>query len=184
MYPRWLESNHWTSFWTSLDLFSLNPFPLDPFLLDLIEPVFHWTRYGPVFLSMWLNSNHWTRFGPIFEPLWTEYLLHFQFSIWLCSIFMTIPIILATRLRRVFIKLLWDLSELWYFENLVKVILAYVNWFSISKKYFPTQIAPSWTFNFWNLSTRSQKELTMNWTKSCHLEWYWWITFWMDRMNL
>ena len=49
-----------------------------------------------------------THFGPVLEPFWTEFLLHFQFSIWLCSIFMTIPIILATRLRRVFMRVFRD----------------------------------------------------------------------------
>ena len=83
-----------------LNLFSTHIWPiLDPFRahFDLF-----WTHFRPI------SDPFWTRFGPILEPFLTEFLLHFQFSIWLCSIFMTIPIILATRLRRVFIKLFSD----------------------------------------------------------------------------
>ena len=145
-----------------------------------------WTRFWPILDPFRAHFDlFWTHFRPILDPFWNHFGPNFSYTF--NSVFGYARFLWRFQLFLQHdsggfswgssLKTLQRCPKIWYFENLLKVTLEFVNWFSISTNYFHIPIALSSIFNFWSLSTRSQKELTMNWTKSCHLEWYWWIIF-------
>ena len=67
--------------------------------------------------------------GYILSVRWKMFSFTLNLSIWLCSIIMTIPIILATRLRKVFIKLLFLTA--W-------ILLFQLKWWKHQKNWKPT----------------------------------------------